>query len=69
MNRLAPLFLVIFVAQPLPAFAYLDPGSGSYIIQVTIGVLAGAVFMVKNYWAVINGYIQRFFNKDKKKDE
>ena len=51
---------------PEVALAYLDPGTGSYVIQVGIGLVAGAFFVVKNYWVVIRGYFSKFFNKDKK---
>ena len=46
------LWLVIpFVLSPSlqPAHAYLDPGTGSYIIQVTIGVLFGGAYAVKRF--------------------
>jgi hypothetical protein len=40
---------------------YIDPGSGSMILQVIAGgVLAGVLF-VKNYWLRIKAY----FRKDK----
>jgi hypothetical protein len=29
-------------------FAYLDPGTGSIVIQAVIGVVAGAAFVLKN---------------------
>jgi hypothetical protein len=32
------------------AYAYLDPGSGSIIIQAIIGALAGAAITLKIYW-------------------
>ena len=35
---------------PLPAFAYLDPGSGSMILQLLLGGVAGVVMVVKLYW-------------------
>ncbi len=60
-----PFFWMLFTT---PAQAYLDPGSGSYIIQVTIGVIAGGIFMLKNYWSVIKVYAAKFFSKNKKQD-
>lgn len=30
--------------------AYLDPGSGSYLIQLLIAGLVGAAFIFKSYW-------------------
>jgi len=32
------------------AYAYIDPGSGSMIIQMIIGVLVGVGITVKIYW-------------------
>lgn len=35
------------------AYAYLDPASGSVIIQLIIGALAGAGITIKLYWVRI----------------
>ena len=31
--------------------AYLDPGSGSFIIQIIIASLVGAGFLLRGYWS------------------
>jgi hypothetical protein len=33
--------------------AYLDPGSGSFLIQLLIGSLVAAGFLLKGYWSRI----------------
>ena len=33
-----------------PAFAYLDPGSGSAIVSAIIGAFVAAGLVVKTYW-------------------
>ena len=33
--------------------AYLDPGSGSFIIQLIIASLVGAGFILRGYWSKI----------------
>ncbi|MCL4561557.1 MAG: hypothetical protein M1281_13210 [Chloroflexi bacterium] len=33
--------------------AYLDPGSGSFLIQLLIGVGVGSLFLIKGYWSKI----------------
>ena len=43
--------LVLFVAGTTPAYAYLDPGSGSMMVQLLLGGVAGAVVIVRLYWA------------------
>ena len=35
------------------AFAYIDPGSGSMIVQMLIGTLVGVGIAVKIYWQKI----------------
>lgn len=59
------LFLTVFAVFtlfPINIFAYLDPGTGSYVIQILIAGVAGAGFLLKTYW----GKIMSIFKKDKK---
>ena len=44
---------------------YLDPGSGSFLIQLLIGGLVGASFAIRAYWV----RIRAFFQKDVPMDE
>jgi hypothetical protein len=57
--------LIYLLAIPVNSFAYLDPGSGSYIIQIMIGTFLGALFTIKMYW----GRIKSFFSHKGKKSE
>ena len=47
------------------AHAYLDPGAGSYILQILIAGLFGALFMLKLFWGRIAG----FFGKGSSESE
>ena len=42
-------------------FLYIDPGSGSYLLQAIIAAVLGALFYFKNIWFKIKS----FFIKDK----
>ena len=44
------LTLVIFCCFSTNAFAYLDPGTGSMIIQGLIGLIAAITYTAKIYW-------------------
>ena len=44
-------------------YAYLDPGSGSVIIQAIIGVIASALFFIKMFWFKIKKFMKNFFDK------
>jgi len=50
-------------------YAYLDPGTGSYIFQILIAVFAGALFGIKIYWRRVKAGIAYIFSKFKKSDE
>ena len=45
--------LALLMASSMPALAYLDPGTGSMILQGLIGLVAGALVAIKIYWAKI----------------
>ena len=45
------------------AYAYIDPGSGSIIIQAIIGALVGVGITVKIYWYKIK---EKFISKTSK---
>jgi hypothetical protein len=44
---------------------YIDPGSGSYLVQIIIAAILGAVFYFKNLW----WRIKSFFSRNKKEDQ
>jgi len=47
------------------AHAYLDPGTGSYILQVLIAGLFGALFMLKVFWGRIVGFFGKNSSESK----
>ncbi len=50
----------IAAGQPLEIrVAYLDPGTGSLILQALIAALAGAVVVVTSYWQKIRTFFRR----------
>lgn len=45
-------------------FIYIDPGSGSYLVQMIIAGVLASLFYFKNLWRKIKS----FFTKNKKED-
>lgn len=43
-------------------FAYLDPGTGSLILQVLIASLVGAFFVLKNFWKKVVFFLKGFLH-------
>ena len=48
------------------AFAYLDPGSGGFIIQAILGFLAAIFAYMTFFWSKMKSFFNKIF---KKKDE
>ena len=50
----------IAAGQPLEIqVAYLDPGTGSLILQALVAALAGAVVVITSYWQKIRALFRR----------
>lgn len=58
------LVLALILLQTHEAYAYLDPGSGSYLLQVFLAVFLAASFTLKSYWRSALYFVQtRLFKK------
>jgi hypothetical protein len=53
---------------PDDAHAYLDPGTGSYVLQLVIAALLGAAFALKVFWLRIKGFFSNLVSKKHKDD-
>jgi len=53
---LLPILLVIFTST---AFAYLDPGTGSFMFQILTALFFGAMYMTKLFWKKISMFISK----------
>ena len=49
------------------AYAYLDPGTGSMVIQIIIGALAAAIMAMKAYWYRLKTFWATLIGGDKTK--
>ena len=56
------LFKTIFITS---AHAYLDPGSGSIILQAILGFIAATIASISIYWTKFKSLISKLFDKKK----
>ncbi len=68
--------LVALVLLPLlvltrPALGYIDPATGSFLLQVLLGSFLGALLAIKIFWRQIRAFVGKFFkgNREEPKDE
>jgi len=62
------LFVIslFYLISPQKLYAYLDPGTGSFIFQLIIAALLGGLFSIKIFWKRIKIFLKNLFSKGKK---
>jgi hypothetical protein len=56
--------IVLFWSIAAPsAFAYIDPGSSSFIVQILIGAAAGGALAIATFWRRIKAFFSRLFGR------
>ena len=67
MKYLTNTLIIIILSSiffPLRAYAYLDPGSMSFIIQIVLAIIAGGIFGAKLFWKNIKSFLKSIFSKN-----
>jgi hypothetical protein len=49
--------------------AYLDPGSGSFILQLILAAILGGLLVLRSYWAKVKDFFLRIFNREPGKED
>ena len=57
------LLLLVIAVTPQASFAYLDPGTGSMILQAVAGIMFASIFFIKSYYSKIKNRILKIKNK------
>lgn len=55
--------MVLFLVSTIWCYGYIDPGTGSYLVQIIIAVVAGTALGVKLFWKKIKGFFAHLFSK------
>ena len=68
--RILAVFALFYLIFPGAAYAYLDPGTGSYILQLLMAGLVGLLFATKLYWNKIKTLYTNLISRgEKQKDD
>jgi hypothetical protein len=59
------LVCLFYLMFPRTVYAYIDLGTGSLIIQLLIGALLGASYVLRSYWGRVKAFFVKIFHKDK----
>ena len=63
MSRKLYMMIIIQVMLIENVFAYLDPGTMSYMLQVLMMLFIGGIVAIKTFWQNIKSFFSRIFNK------
>ena len=63
LSAFAGFFFLTFYRD---AYAYIDPGTGSYFLQIIIAGLLGVAFAIKVFWKNIKTFLSSLFSKGPK---
>lgn len=66
--RLMLVFVLMTIGVSEPAFAYLDPGTGSILLQGLLAAVVGALATIKFYWRKISDVVARLFGSRQSSD-
>ncbi len=71
MRRVFTLITVLVAWQilaPSAGYAYLDPGTGSYILQMALAAVLGSLFAIKMFWKRIVEFLKGLFSGKKNEE-
>jgi len=67
--QVAIVFLLLMVISTRQAEAYIDPGTGSNVLQLILGGSLGTLFIMKRYWHSIIKLLTGKKSKDRNSEE
>lgn len=67
------LYFIAFLSAvcllwPSSAHAYLDPATGSYVVQILLAMLVSIGVAVKHYWRQLSSFGRRLFAGESQKE-
>jgi len=67
-NKWATVLVLLILCSlffPRLSFGYIDPGTGSYVIQLLIAAFVAISFGIKIFWKKIKIFLLKVFHKNK----
>ncbi len=60
------VIVAMLIATVAPAYAYIDAGSGSYMLQMAMASILAVVFTLKLYWQRLLLFLSKIFTRKNK---
>ena len=65
----AGFMLILLLVFARPAYGYIDPGTGSFLLQILIGSALGSLLVIKMFWRRITGFFAGLFGRKSSADD
>lgn len=59
---------LLFIAYSQDVYAYVDPGTGSYLIQIVVAGLLGLIYALRLYWTKLKSFLTSKILRQSKKN-
>ncbi|MEE9190503.1 MAG: hypothetical protein V3U16_07005 [Candidatus Neomarinimicrobiota bacterium] len=59
------LLILVSLSQPEILCGYIDPGTGSYFLQMILAVIFGGLFAIKIYFKKIRAFFKSLISKER----
>lgn len=69
MNKIFLTFSIYYFTAESNAYAYLDPATGSIIIQYIVAGLVACMIFMKNFWVKFKYFFNKKIKSKKNKEE
>ena len=67
------MFSFLLTGPPLSGLfdkvSYLDPGSGSFILQLILATLLGSLLILRSSWTKVKDFLAGLFNRNPGEDD
>ena len=63
-NQITLIIILLFIFVPSPIYAYMDPGTWSYLFSIIVAFSAGFLFYVKSSWRKMKEIFNKIFKKN-----
>ena len=63
MSKKNNMIIIIQVMLIENVFAYLDPGTMTYVMQALVAMFVGGIFAIKTSWIAIRHFFSKLFRK------
>lgn len=64
MSKIKLFLILMLLVFSTNSYAYLDPGTMTYVFQALVAIFVGGFIAIKTSWVTIKSFLSNLFRKD-----